>query len=291
MKSHAAKKAVPGSDVPGERTMTIRPQLAICFPAIFLLVFSLAAKEYRNEKTSRALFIGNSFSGYHDMPGMVEKLARAAGKNLGVDRVIMYGNSLVSTAEMACTRKKIGQEKWDFLVLQDGIHNAAYPETHHLIVPPYRYQPLLGPLEKLSRLARLNSRETRVIYFMPWAFKDGITWIKGQTDTYETMQEKIAFNSRALAKKLDLMVAPVGWAWLSVIREKPQIELFSPDWSHPSQKGAYLAACVFVVTFFSQDITGTPYYGGLDKDEATYLQGVASTVVLKNPETWNIPPN
>lgn len=273
------------------RPPTIRSKVAPCFLAIFLLVLSLPAQEGNNEKNYRALFIGNSFSGYHDMPGMVEKLARAAGKNLGVDRVIVYGNPLVSTAEMASTQKKIGQEKWDFLVLQDGIHNAAYPETHHLIVPPYRYQPLFAPIEKLGVMARSIHRETRVIYFMPWAFKDGITWIKGQTDTYETMQEKIAFNSRALAKKLDLWVAPVGWAWLSVIREKPQIELFSPDWSHPSPKGAYLAACVFFVTFFHQDVKGIPFYGGLDKDEATYLQGVASTVVLKNPETWNIPPN
>ncbi len=80
-----------------------------------------------------------------------------------------------------------------------------------------------------------------------------------------------------VAKQADALVAPVGEAWRAVRRERPQlgVELYRNDGSHPSKKGAYLAACVFYSALFDADPTELDFNGSLSVEEAVYFKDKA----------------
>ena len=232
---------------------------------IFIMILSgsigYCQQNYSIDKsdTCKILFIGNSFTGYNDMPGIVRELAITSKKSIFEDCFLRYGKCLYDISQMSQVKKQIKQQKWDYVVLQDGPHNAAYPDSYQSLIPYAPYSPLPLTLKIIRDMALANCESTRIVYFMPWAFKDGITWIMGQTDTYQEMQKKIYNNAIKFADELKLIIAPIGWAWYRVIQERPEIDQFNPDWSHASQEGSYLAACVFYVTFFQEQLI-TPHY-------------------------------
>ncbi len=238
--------------------------------------------------TLKILFIGNSFTGYNNMPGILKELAITSKKQIAIACILSYGRCLYEISQNPQVKEKINQQKWDFVVLQDGPHNAAYPDSYQALIPYAPYSPLPLTLKIIRDLALANCENTRVVYFMPWAFKDGITWIAGQTDTYQDMQKKIHDNAIQFANELNLIIAPVGWAWYRVIQERPEIDLFNPDWSHASLDGSYLTACVFYAVFFQQRVTSS-YFGNLSADRAQYFQAVASATVLDSLKRWRIP--
>jgi len=125
---------------------------------------------------------------------------------------------------------------------------------------------------------------------MPWAFEDGTLWLPGGTDTYFDMQKRIYNNSIKFADEIGLLIAPVGWAWNEVltrkIKEPPYLHL--ADYNHPSKKGSYLTACVLYATIFKEELKEINYFAGLPEDETKYFQSVASEIVLKDLELWNI---
>ena len=237
------------------------------------------------------LFIGSSYFDANDLPGIFEQIATEAGKQVYVRREVLSGYYLDYFAQSANTEAVIQEREWDYVVLQGGCQNAAYPETHHLITPNSGYHPVYPALSTLQAKVEANHTNTQMVYMMPWAFEDGMTWIEGQTDTYDDMQQEIYDNTLAWADTLGLTVAPVGWAWRAVLREDPpQHYLHLPDWNHPNLRGTYLSALVIFTTLFVESVEDVAYHGGLDEPEARHLQEVATTVVLDNPELWKILP-
>ncbi len=116
--------------------------------------------------------------------------------------------------------------------MQGGCQNAAYPETAHIIRPSWGKHDVFLALNKLNLAVKENNADTRLVYLMPWAFEDGITWLPGQTDTFKDMQLKIYENSIEWCEILDIVLAPVGWVWYQVFLEmnKPHY-LYLPDYN------------------------------------------------------------
>ena len=104
------------------------------------------------------------------------------------------------------------------------------------------------------------------------------------------MQIKIYENTLQYSDDVGFVIAPVGCAWNTVLKEKkyPLHYLHLSDWNHPSLRGSYLMACVIYATIFQQDLSGIDYFAGLPEDEARYFQAVASSTVLDSLELWNI---
>jgi hypothetical protein len=181
------------------------------------------------------------------------------------------------------TESKINEQDWDYVVLQGSAHRMAYPDyfTDHPLYPA-----LVALRDKISA----NCAFTQMILGMPWAFEDGMTWYENWTDTYEDMQIKIFENTLDHARDIGFAVAPVGWAWYAVLKEKnyPLHYLHMRDWVHPTLKGSYLMASVIFSTVFLEPSTDIAYYGGLSEGEAKYFQSVASNTVFNNFNLWNI---
>jgi len=268
--------------------MTITKKITVI--SLFLLAGffcrPLSAEPCSSKEPVKILFIGSSYFNYNDLPLLVKNLAETSGKEVYIDRQITNGMYLSDHAKSSSTRAKIRKQDWDYVVLQGAGTVTAYPDF-------FTGHPVYASLEKISEKVRKNCESTKLIFCMPWAFEDGMAWKEGWTDTYEDMQVKIYNNTLQYAEELNLMVAPVGWAWYSVLKEKnyPLHYLHMSDWNHPSERGSYLMACVIFSSIFKETSVGLNYYGGVPEHLAKYFQNVGSNTVLEDLELWNIVSN
>ena len=262
------------------------------FTLIFILISNLFIGNIRGQSdTLSILLIGNSLTGYNDLPVLLENLANDTNQDILVESYIRYGKSLHEISSHNALITKINSRPWTHVVLQDSPYKIAYLNSYNDIIPSADPNPLLPTLKRLRNIVIENNNKTKVIYFMPWAYKDGMLWISGQTDDFFDMQEKIMTNSILCADSLNLQIAPIGWAWYTVLKDRNlaeyyNIELFDPDLSHPSLTGSYLSACVLYVTIFNKELKSN-FYSSLVYLIAEYLQTTASSVVLESTEKWN----
>ena len=99
------------------------------------------------------------------------------------------------------------------------------------------------------------------------------------------MQDSITLAYQTLGKAIGVPVVPVGPVWQEVRRHRPDLKLFVPDQSHPSNIGTYLIGCIFTTFFTGKPALGIPerlttvdrdgeklYISILDQKDAQYLQ-------------------
>jgi hypothetical protein len=201
----------------------------------------------------QVLFIGNSFTYYHDLPRMVAELAKAGGQ-----RPMHYQ----SETPGGCTLEKhwkdrkalaqIQSRHWDFVVLQD---QSQAPLLNRRAMFEYG--------KKFD--AEIRKEGARTILYMTWA-----------TRSKPNEQPAISQAYEGLSKELKARLAPVGNAWQSALRSNRALVLHEQDQKHPNSTGTYLAACVFYATIYGQSPEGLPgRIGGLTDAEARPLQVVA----------------
>jgi len=244
--------------------------------------YDMVNNSYHNGSCS-ILFIGSSYFNFNNLPYLFENLAISSGKDIYIDHYGRNGLYLDNHASSSATESKINEHDWDYIILQGVGSLMAYPDyfTDHPVYPA-----LVTLRDKISA----NCESTRMIFCLPWAFEDGMTWYQDWTDTYEDMQIKIFENTLQYSDEIGFEIAPVGWSWYTVLEEKsyPLHYLHTSDWNHPSLKGSYLMACVIFSTVFLESSIDIPYYGGLLEEEGSYFQTVASHAVLDNLSLWNI---
>jgi hypothetical protein len=68
-------------------------------------------------------------------------------------------------------------------------------------------------------------------------------------------------------------------AWWMSLAERPDIDLYQPDGSHPSQAGSYPAAAVIAATVLDTDANTFDDPIGLDDATAEALRGFAARAV------------
>lgn len=219
----------------------------------------------------RILFIGNSYTFFNRLPWQVQALAASCGKRMSVRQVANPGWYLEQHTADTRTVETIREGGWDYMVMQEQSKAPANEDKEWVKEHVFR------PAEQLDSLRRLYAPKGKSVCYMTWGRNN---------DTYETMQRRLTENYLEMADRLDAYCAPVGEAWRRVRKERPDLQLYDPDGSHPSLAGSYLAACVFYTVFFGESFQ-SDYYAGLSSDEALYLQRIAQEVVLSNLVLWN----
>jgi hypothetical protein len=229
----------------------------IGFLAVFamLALFATVAQPQDAKSTGdlQVLFIGNSFTYYHDLPKMISELAKA-GKQLPMryERETPGGCTLEKHWKDGKALKKIQSRKWDFVVLQDQ-SQAPLLKQESMFEHGKKFDP------------EIKKQGARTILYMTWASQNKPNTQSAITKAYQD-----------LGKELNSQLAPVGSAWELALGSDKMLVLHEKDQLHPNKTGTYLAACVFYATVYGKSPEGLPgQIGGLTDDQARPLQVIA----------------
>jgi hypothetical protein len=127
------------------------------------------------------------------------------------------------------------------------------------------------------------------MFFMTWGYKNGDPSncaVYPVICTYEGMQQRLRESYLQMAADNQAIVAPVGAAWKTVRDSFPNINLYSPDNSHPEIAGSYLETCVFYASIFHRNPYGCTYLAGVPAGDAAKLQWIAGRITLDSIGFW-----
>jgi len=232
-----------------------------------------------DSRACKILFLGNSLTYYNAQPYILKMLAEVGNKRIFIDQHCEPGAQMDYHRWSQLSRRKIREQQWDFVILQEAIAEIISPESQELVLPF---------IEALKSFIRANNPATKILYFMPYANKNGYDYSFVHI-SYQEHQLNINVGTKIYAERADLMIAPLGQAWAFVRAERPEIELYNEDKQHPSYAGSYLGAGVYYTAIFQQAADTLNYKGMIDSATAAYLRQVASRTVLDSLNVWRIP--
>ncbi|MEZ4399461.1 MAG: hypothetical protein R3B06_05560 [Kofleriaceae bacterium] len=222
----------------------------------------------------RLLFVGNSYLYTHDVPAQVGALTAAAR----VEQATPGGYTLAQHAADAGTDGTplaawlrtglTDANRFDAVVLQEQSQLGGFPLAHGW------FDARLASLTGAAALGELAAgRGATVVLYQTWGRVDGDPANAAIFGTYRAMQDQLDDGYLLMAEHLrargvPTRVAPVGAAFRRVFDDDAATgadplaassefrALYEPDGSHPSARGAYLAACVLSATITGADPRG-----------------------------------
>ena len=228
--------------------------------ALLILLLCIVCVSAQADDKTRILFIGNSYTG--QIRNTVSKLLQASPEagSIEVDFITPGGKTLAYHLQNPATTQRIREGNWDYIVLQDQSQTPA--------VFPKKFEAAARKLDDL-----IDSVGAKTVFYQTWGRRDGDKANQDRFPTYDSIQNALSENYRNVAKKCEGLLAPVGDTWARVRKEDPDLGrgLYKGDGSHPSAKGAYLAACVLYMTIFRQSPAAIEYKGGLSEEEADVI--------------------
>jgi hypothetical protein len=233
--------------------------------------FTANCHDTQDTSYTRVLFIGNSYTFVNDLPNTFAKLARSGGHKVEVGMSAQGGWRLADHVGSTETLNLSNSAKWNFVVLQE---QSEFPSVQQA-----RNQEMYPAARELVQ--KIKAIGAIPLFFITWAHRDGMP--ENGMANYESMQSQINNGYMGIAQELNVPVAPVGSAWLTVVKEHPELNLWQGDGSHPPEQGTYLGACVFYAVIFHESPGGLTYDSGLSKENAKILQTIASDAVLNIP--------
>lgn len=214
--------------------------------------------------SQRVLFIGNSHTRLHDVPSLVEGIARLAGdRELQVARVALDGYSLQDHAADGRALAALQRQGWEYVVLQQG--PSSLPENRaHLRTWAEHFE---APIRAAGA--------TPVLYQ---------TWPEVSRRALDA--ENVLLSYREAAGAVGGILAPAGDAMTAAIAESPRPDLFGGDGYHASLHGAYLAALVIYCRISERDPRSLPDiipYVPTSPSVVRALQRAAHVALTRNP--------
>ena len=209
------------------------------------------------------LFVGNSFTHFHNMPGMVEEIAAANGVTVDTEMIAPGGALLSGHVNDPAVAEAIASGDFDIVVFQE---QSQAPAVGQMAAEQTR--PAARTLDRMAANAGVD-----VIWYQTWGHDRGFPEF-GLGD-YGAMQEAINSTYDALWAELGGDVARVGEAW-SVARSALSINLYDPDGYHPSPAGSYLAALVLTDTIIEAPAEVAPAVGAVTEDTAQQLLDITN---------------
>ncbi len=174
----------------------------------------------------RILFLGNSFTYYHDLPKIVAEMlsCEVQSHTRGGARLAEQLNPATEMGEKTLTALK--EEKWDYVVMQE-----------QSFAPVESFGAFLQSIKSLCVLIKENGA-TPVLY-ATWAYKENTEKLASTSLTYTEMADALRTNYSKAAIETDSLMADVGTLFTKV---RAIITPYEPDNYHPSEAGTVLAA-------------------------------------------------
>lgn len=214
---------------------------------------------------ARVLFIGNSYTFYHEMPVTVGSLS---GGTIHAQRVAQGGADLKYHWDHTEARARIREGGWTHVVLQE------------LSTGP------LHDRRKFEKYARRFAEEARAVHGEPVFFQ---TWPRRlHHEVYrwpwsggspQAMMDLLEERIAAVSETCGGSVVPVGRVWCETLGAHEHLELYDGDGHHSSPLGSYLAACVFYAFFRGRGLpSAAPTLSTITGQPVRVSEGDASLV-------------
>ena len=234
------------------------------------------------QDSAKVLFIGNSYTYFNNLPGMLTDLSTSLCDYVQPTSQVAGGATFQVHATNPATYTAINSADWDFVVLQAQSQEPSFPDSQV-------NSETLPFAEQMADSIRNNSICSNILMFMTWGRENGDPqWVP--ISTFDGMNSRLRNAYIRMADSIDASISPVGVAWKYVRDNYPSIQLYSPDGSHPSLEGSYLAACTFYASLFRKSPVGASFTSSLAPATAANLQLSAATAVMDSLDHWNLYP-
>lgn len=254
----------------------------LCCACLFLCIH---ANIY--SKNISILFIGNSYTYVNNLPEMVRQMGLTMGDTIFVDSSTPGGYTYQLHTTDANTIAKIKQQQWDYVVLQEQSQLPSLsPAFVNVNSVPYALM--------LDSMIKANNACTKTIFYMTWGRKygDGSNCASyPPVCTYAGMQQRLKESYLLFSDTCKAVAAPVGIAFKNYIAIDTLLDLYSPDFSHPSLAGSFLAAATIYSTITHNQITNQNYTAGLTVTQAAALQNTSWQTIIDSSALWNLGAN
>lgn len=209
----------------------------------------------------KILFIGNSATEVNNMPRMVERLAKSAGYTCTVDSIAWGGAELATYADPATEAGKAAYAKLD------AGYDVVFLQDHTNCIIQSKRKACKDACKTLDKVIREKGGKTYLYVRPPVKYDNFGCDTKKQATEYTKLFDEIG-------QELGAPRAHTSKAFVYAIENNPDINLYSSDNAHPSEKGSYLVACVNFAVLYNRTPVGL-YSAGLNEDEAASLQKAA----------------
>lgn len=228
---------------------------------IIALLLCVLLPSVKAGESTRILFIGNSYTGQikQSVTGLFKSSPQR--ESIEIEFITPGGKTLEYHLKNEATLKRIAEGNWDYVVLQDQSQTPA--------VFPKRFESAAIKLDKL-----IDAAGAKTVLYQTWGRRDGDKQNAQHFPTYKSMQKELSKSYATAARRCKAILAPVGDTWALVRKEddKLGVALYKNDGSHPSDKGAFLAACVFYAVIFEQSPGSLNFRGGVSDQEAALIK-------------------
>jgi hypothetical protein len=194
-------------------------------------------------QTLRVLFIGNSYTYFHNLPEIVQTLAAGMtpARRVEVERVTVGGATLFSHWTNGRALAALRGSHWDYVVLQEQSTLGGNKATHDPIVTnPNQY---LWPYVRLFD-DEIKKQGAKTVLMQTWGRKSS-----------PVSYDALAYAYMTIGRERQALVIPAGRAWqlAQAATARQELTLYEPDGSHPSPVGSYLAALTVLSALFDVD--------------------------------------
>lgn len=254
---------------------------------IIILLFILQASAAFTQESKSALFIGNSYTAYNNLPQMVASMAQSIGDTLIFDSHTPGGSRFLHHASNSVSISKIYAKNWDYVVLQGQSQEVAFDSATF-------YQDVYYQVQSLCDTIRANYSCTQALFYTTWGRQNGdnsnCSFLPYMC-TYQGMDSALTSNYRFLAQENQAQMSPVGPVWNYIRNHYPSINLYATDGSHPSLAGSYAAACTFYTLIFKKDPTLIQWNSTLSNTITDSIKVAVKRMAYQRLKEWNFSKN
>ena len=228
---------------------------------------------------TKVLFIGNSYTYWNKLHGLLKDLACSGGYHLSASSDTHGGYRFLDHAGDADTLAKINSQAWDFVILQDQSQAPAMkPEDVAANSLPHAIT--------LAAAVLANNPNTQIVYYVTWGREKGDAEKcadYAKVCTFSGHTEAILEGYTLYQEATGGILAKVGTAWEAVVNDKEAPfesgVLWRSDQSHPELLGSYLAAATIYAALFNESPVNLKIPDGISKENGIYLQQTAASVM------------
>lgn len=239
-----------------------------------LLALSVAMlAQAQMQDTLRVLCIGNSFTFFSDSHLKLVEIAGSQGHYIDMTAAYVGGYTFNRHLRDDQSIRAFERTGYDCVFLQDQSQMHARFATDSK-----RWNLVLEDTKELTERIRMYSPKAHIWLECTWAYS---AFNCGGYGTMENFDRLLQNGAKAIAKKCDVDVSPIGKAFAIARAERPDINLYFPDEKHQSDYGTYLKSCVNYLLIYGQPFTANASDCGMNPEWCSYLRKVAEKVVLK----------